>query len=121
MYPNLVRIYCIRFPDPAEDICKQDLPLQDQGIFEYLCDLWIWAFISVYAAYHDSAEESSVILVTCCGIQQLYFCIRNGISGAEGEIHKEENDGTAGDPYRNPGIFPLRDSYREEENRCYYP
>ena len=45
----------------------------------------------------------------------------NGISGAEREIYEKENDGTAGDPYRDSGIFPLRDRYREEEKRCYYP
>ena len=53
--------------------------------------------------------------------EQLHFCICNGISGAEREIYEKENDGTAGDPYRDSGIFPLRDRYREEEKRCYYP
>ena len=69
----------------------------------------------------DCTEKSAFVLVTCSGIQQLHFCICNGISGAEREIYEKENDGTAGDPYRDSGIFPLRDRYREEEKRCYYP
>ena len=74
-----------------------------------------------YGLLFLSTLLTMIVLVTCSGIQQLHFCICNGISGAEREIYEKENDGTAGDPYRDSGIFPLRDRYREEEKRCYYP